>query len=645
MGHDFIIFVIFIIFGLVTNVFTHTDTKINQVNAESQADLVLIEALQAPTHGSGVLFSIDSTVAYLVVDIENVTQQQNCTAFGPKGTPYLATDANESSDVKKQIHSATPSLGLWALVCTDQQTYTVFVWGESDVTLLVHFLDSNYEPISGDPIQDTNVTVGIEISGMENLKSVSSIEIISESGRDVNIYSVKGQGAGRHHNFFRQEISVPRQPFRVGVTAIDMKNITVRRQTAAIVHPQTFTVALSQIAGDSSPGTNITFTYCINNYGNRNKTYSVQVLMSSLKLGDFQSSITHANEVRVPLHAKHCGWFDVTISASSSIGTSCDVTLSVEEDGQNIAFAKRSVVVQQSNVHSISTVENLMSSEAVSKRGSLITRTNQMISENTTPFTGHFFVSDVTSSNTQDLETIGNDFTSISTKGHVTLIDDVTSANSHGHVIQTTKFPGTAVGTGGTTHATPKTDVSPPAFSKLSFIDRCDRRVRCSVGEWVVVFIVQDNESGIHTVTVEDTLHSFVQTENFTDGLSNVPIHGNISTSCCQKEAVLDVVDMMGNKGRYHVTYELQRNATNNTANVPATPEHKLRDLAAIVVGICAGILVVIIVLTAIIQFQSNIVSFFASLKFRRPEKDVEMRVPHKLSINPEAREGSAAPS
>lgn len=58
---------------------------------------------------------------------------------------------------------------------------------------------------------DTNVTVGIEISGMENLESVSSIEIISESGRDVNIYSVRERGAGRHHNFFRQEISVPRQ--------------------------------------------------------------------------------------------------------------------------------------------------------------------------------------------------------------------------------------------------------------------------------------------------------------------------------------------------------------------------------------------------------------------------------------------------
>lgn len=58
---------------------------------------------------------------------------------------------------------------------------------------------------------DTNVTVGIEISGMENLESVRSVEIIPESGLDVNIYTVREQGAGRRHNFYRQEISVPRQ--------------------------------------------------------------------------------------------------------------------------------------------------------------------------------------------------------------------------------------------------------------------------------------------------------------------------------------------------------------------------------------------------------------------------------------------------
>lgn len=39
---------------------------------------------------------------------------------------------------------------------------------------------------------DINVMVGIEIFGMENLKLVSSIEIIFESGCDVNIYFVRG---------------------------------------------------------------------------------------------------------------------------------------------------------------------------------------------------------------------------------------------------------------------------------------------------------------------------------------------------------------------------------------------------------------------------------------------------------------------
>lgn len=38
---------------------------------------------------------------------------------------------------------------------------------------------------------DINVMVGIEIFGIENLELVSSIEIIFESGCDVNIYFVR----------------------------------------------------------------------------------------------------------------------------------------------------------------------------------------------------------------------------------------------------------------------------------------------------------------------------------------------------------------------------------------------------------------------------------------------------------------------
>lgn len=67
---------------------------------------------------------------------------------------------------------------------------------------------------------------------------------------------------------------------------------------------------------------------------------------------DFQSSITHANEVGVPMHAKHCGWFDVTISASSSIGTSWYVLrnfssskISSPQPMAQVGFSKRDLSV------------------------------------------------------------------------------------------------------------------------------------------------------------------------------------------------------------------------------------------------------------------------------------------------------------
>ena len=43
--------------------------------------------------------------------------------------------------------------GLWSLGCTEDETYKVFVWGVSDVTFQLHFLDLSDNPINGDPIQ------------------------------------------------------------------------------------------------------------------------------------------------------------------------------------------------------------------------------------------------------------------------------------------------------------------------------------------------------------------------------------------------------------------------------------------------------------------------------------------------------------
>nr|XP_022318221.1 uncharacterized protein LOC111121299 [Crassostrea virginica] len=606
MGRGFIILCILIIVGcLVTHVQVFP-IILNQ-NAESQADLVLIEILWARSNGSGVIFTVDTTVSYLVLDIQSVTQSQNCTTFGPNGHIYFLKDDNESSDVKKQVHVTSPRSGLWSLECTEDPTYRVLVWGVSDVTFQLHFLDLSDNPINGDPIQDTNVTIGIEVSGMEYLESVSSVEIISQTGQS-DIFPVRKEGFGRHHNFYRQIITVPHHAFRVGFTAMDTKNITVRRQSSAVIQPKTFTVTISQITKDSSPGSDVIFSYSIYNRAKRNQTFGVQVLLNTLRPDDFLSNVTAPSTVSILPLTEFTTAFYVTISYNSSVGSSCDVTLSIEGANQNVEFAKISLIVQPTKLQPSIRPAIMTSSEDVSKRSTPTPRTTQTVTQ---------------------LSTLhADDMSSVS---------DVTSMSSNTHVVQTTEVPSTSMGAQKTSKSTSLIDVSPPAFSKVSFIDRCDQRVGCSLRVWVVVFVVQDNESGVHRVTVEDSSLSSVQTEHFTDGLANVPIHGNISTSCCQNETVLIVEDMVGNKGRYHVTYEHHKNATNGTSTISEdSRRQELRDLAAIVVGICASILVLIIILTAIIQFQSKITSFLGGLKLKRPEKEVELRVPHKLSIKPE---------
>ena len=43
---------------------------------------------------------------------------------------------------------------------------------------------------------------------MEYLESMSSVEIISQTGQS-DIFPVRKEGSGRHHNFYRQIITVP----------------------------------------------------------------------------------------------------------------------------------------------------------------------------------------------------------------------------------------------------------------------------------------------------------------------------------------------------------------------------------------------------------------------------------------------------
>ncbi|XP_061183011.1 uncharacterized protein LOC133191273 [Saccostrea echinata] len=604
MGYYFSFIVLVLFQCILPRVFS-TDKLQSVARLQRQTDLVLIEVLQARDDESDLRFIIDSTVSYVVVEIENVRREQNCTLKDPNDSILLATDDNESSGIKKRASERTPNVGEWTVVCSGEQTYTVFVWGLSDVTFQIQFMDVSDNPTDGDPIQDSNVTLGVEVSGSEDLQLVSNVEIICLNGF-ADIYNVSKLGAGRQHNFYEVVITVPDQAFRVGLIARDKKNNTVHRQSS-VIRPKTYTVSVSQITKDTSPGSNVVFLYSLYNNIDRNQTFNVRVILDSFNPNEFASNATTGSEVQIPAFTKQYGAFDVIISPRSAIGSSCDVTLSVEGTNHSVEFIKVSLVVQPSNISPSSKSDVMTSPDGISRKS--------------TPTS---FITQKMTSYQSTMVTVSN--------------DTVVTTTSFASVTTISQWTGDR--TRSTIGSSPEADVSPPAFSKLSFIDRCYKNVRCSIGEWVVVFMIQDNESGVHRVMAEDTIHSFVHTENFTDGLANVPIHGNISTSCCQNEAVLIAEDVMGNKGRYNLTYEGHQISTGNgTDTDTSATTHQLKDLAAIVVGFCAGILALIIVLTVIIQFKSNIVSIIAKIKFPHSVKEVELRVPYKLSINPGAKE------
>ena len=129
-----------------------------------------------------------------------------------------------------------------------------------------------------------------------------------------------------------------------------------------------------------------------------------------------------------------------------------DVTLSIEGANQNVEFAKISLIVQPTKLQPSIKPAIMTSSEDISKRSTQTPRTTQTVTQ---------------------LSTLHAD--------DVSSVSDVTSMSSNTHVVQTTEVPGTSMGAQKTLKSTSLIDVSPPAFSKVSFIDRCDQRVGCSV--------------------------------------------------------------------------------------------------------------------------------------------------------------------
>lgn len=143
--------------------------------------------------------------------------------------------------------------------------------------------------------------------------------------------------------------------------------------------------------------------------------------------------------------------------------------------------------------------------------------------------------------------------------------------------------------TGADTHA--------PDFSTTNIIDNCDS---AQSSTWEVIFQVQDDESGIHKVDVDDHTVSTITMETFDDGQANKPVNGHLSIQCSRQQVTVIVDDVEGNEGRYLVTH-VRHQMTPSSSATGIGASHGAH-ITAIFTGILAAFLLVVIFVTVTIQ-------------------------------------------
>ncbi|XP_060068800.1 uncharacterized protein LOC132548915 [Ylistrum balloti] len=141
-------------------------------------------------------------------------------------------------------------------------------------------------------------------------------------------------------------------------------------------------------------------------------------------------------------------------------------------------------------------------------------------------------------------------------------------------------------------------DTHAPAFSTTNIIDNCDS---AQSSTWEVIFQVQDDESGIHKVDIDDHTFSTITMETFDDGQANMPVKGQLSIQCSRQQVTVIVDDVEGNEGRFLVTHTRHQDTTSMLTSAKGNSSLDAR-LAAIFTGCLTGCLLLVIVVTVSIQ-------------------------------------------
>ncbi|OWF35698.1 uncharacterized protein LOC110442641 [Mizuhopecten yessoensis] len=146
-------------------------------------------------------------------------------------------------------------------------------------------------------------------------------------------------------------------------------------------------------------------------------------------------------------------------------------------------------------------------------------------------------------------------------------------------------------------------DTHAPAFSTTNIIDNCDS---AQSSTWEVIFQVQDDESGIHKVDVDDHTVSTITMETFDDGQANMPVKGHLSIQCSRKEVTVIVDDVEGNEGRFLVTHGRHQGTTSSYVSIKGEMSSEAH-ITAICTGILAGCLFLTILVTVTIQIKMRL--------------------------------------
>lgn len=593
---------------------------------ENLINPVLIKRWRCGVDKCNKSFDIDSSLDTVLVEVRS-QDAPDCDIINPDGDLVTVDGDNITLSVnntKVKITSIKyPLNGRWSLACRSNKEYDVTIKGSSLIDFTPSFIDNNSITMTGRPITGSNTTLTIEVSGLGNLYNLTNIVFTTLHGDWISTYPA-GNAIGHDHRVYKCHVIVPNQDFMISVSGYDMTGLTFERLFQTPIVPAGIKLTLEK---ETKVNWNkYLIQYRITNDGVINGTYNISVIVD-VKIFSYivqpQSVLLGKNDHVI------C---NVTFTAKGKPGDTSLAVISVIGDHGMSQFSSIQLFVGSPDStttgrtvsHTPTTRNTSMllyktsnSGSTQSSKGGIKTTSGtttfpkiSIISSKGSTITSKGSITSTTRSVTSFKGSTAPKTVNVNSNGSTISINDtVVSSSRTVHVSAVTQGVSSSMPSSDQSSVSGQTtnqmsDLNPPAFTRVDYIDNCRSDDVCDKYQWIVFFQVQDDESGVHRVDVDDKTLTTISIESFSDGLSKTPIHGNVSINCCKKQVTIIVEDMEGNRGRFPVHYHHKKRNSTNVNSIKDTSLSSIQ-IASIVVGSFAGCLVSVIVITLIVQITS----------------------------------------